>query len=78
MKKKREWVGGGRTVPCVQRLQHRKKSVSHLLPVIFSISPSPRFHCLTQPGLGTEGPHAQLVVKDVGYNGPEQGAYSAP
>lgn len=42
--------------------------VSHLVLIICSISLSFRFQCLSQPGLGTAGPHAQAVVKAVGSN----------
>lgn len=63
-----------KNVPRLKGLPRRKKppcvlsehSVSHLVPVIYSISPSSRFHCLSQPGLETVGPHAKLVVKIVG------------
>lgn len=41
------------------------RSVSHLVPVIYTISSSSRFHSLSRPGLGTLGLHTQLLLKPV-------------
>lgn len=39
-------------------------------PVIYSNSPSPKFRCLSQPGLETLNTYAQLVVKTAGSQWP--------